>query len=415
MDAKSRRKSSTKSVSEEKLKQTSTKKTEEKPYSDPVRDKRDSNGLYGSFTTLTEEDISIKRVKIGRYLRGVLLGAGSFGSVYEAFDTDSRKVVALKVFNHKVVQKKQSIESFNASSNSINQVETEIKMLSKLPPNNFIVEYLESFESTNEKLSCLATSLVKGETLQSLIESKGPLPYNQCKHVFWSLTEALSHLKQNGVIHGDVKPENILISKDHAVRLGDFGCAAFVQDIERSTFKELAARSPMFQSPEIANDIEIRNDNEWFLLEVWALGINLYYMCIGRYPFQMDLSYLDLLDCISNFSFEKKHIANEEICDLICKVLTKLELRLTLEQIKKHPFIADYFGEMVADRSDWKIASVAELTFVNGVDPRLYERSLQDEIPEEKEEDIVENDSTPSPSRDETDTTQARAGCCVIL
>lgn len=70
---------------------------------------------------------------------------------------------------------------------------------------------------------------------------------------------------------------------------------------------------------------------------------------------------------------------------------------------------------MVADRSDWKIASVAELTFVNGVDPRLYERSLQDEIPEEKEEDIVENDSTPSPSRDETDTTQARAGCCVIL
>ena len=99
--------------------------------------------------------------------------------------------------------------------------------------------------------------------------------------------------------------------------------------------------------------------------------------------------------------------------DLICKILTKMENRLTLEQIKKHAFLAEYFGETPVGREGWKVARPPELTFVNGVDPRLYEMSLHQEIPELAEEDIQPETSAPPTHKDED--VRTTSSCCVIL
>lgn len=73
----------------------------------------------------------------------------------------------------------------------------------------------------------------------------------------------------------------------------------------------------MFQCPEIANEDNIQEDHQWFQMELWALGIIMYYMAVGSYPFDMDISYLDLLDCISNLDFDKRKVCTSLSLSLV--------------------------------------------------------------------------------------------------
>jgi serine/threonine protein kinase len=108
------------------------------------------------------------------------------------------------------------------------------------------------------------------------MRGQGRLPAGQVKHVLWSLMMAMKHLLENKIVHGDIKPENVIFSIDNHARLSDFGCACRIEECNQNhsvvcfvvfkfvclfvcclgtaeRFRHLAKVSPAFQSPEFAS------------------------------------------------------------------------------------------------------------------------------------------------------------------
>ncbi len=333
-----------------------------------------TEAIYNSFTALSEEDVGMQRMKLGPYLRGSLLGQGSFGAVYEAYDSDRSKTVALKVCSS---AKKKSIDSMKM--HAVDQVEQEIRILSTLPPSPVVVEYLGNVQVREESTIVVAYGLIRGENLHGLVERTGPLPLEQVRHVVWSLLQAMQHLKTNGVIHGDIKPENVIVSTNMSARLSDFGCACRIEECSPQRFKDIASVSPAFQSPEFAcgHEDEIADEAmegmDWFSLEVWALGIVSYFAAVGQYPFSMGEGLLTLLDRISNLEYSKLQIEDLELRDLVSSQLARAAERANLQQCLQHPFCGTYTGELPTAQAGWKVPLAPKISFVDGVHPSMYE------------------------------------------
>jgi serine/threonine protein kinase len=334
-----------------------------------------TEAIYNSFTALSEEDVGMQRVKLGDYLRGSLLGQGSFGAVYEAYDSKRSKTVALKVCSS---AKKKSIDSMKI--HAVDQVEQEIRILSALPPSPFVVEYLANVQLREEHTIAIAYGLIRGENLHGLVERAGPLALEQVRHVVWSLLQAMQHLKANGVVHGDIKPENVIVSTNMSARLSDFGCACRIEECSSQRFKDIASVSPAFQSPEFASghedEIAAGDDLEeadWFSLEVWALGIVSYFAAVGHYPFSMSEGLLTLMDRISNLEFNKLQIEDLQLRDLVSSQLARASERANLQQCLQHPFCGSYTGELPAAQAGWKVPLAPKISFVDGVHPSMYE------------------------------------------
>jgi serine/threonine protein kinase len=210
-----------------------------------------------------------KKKKKKKNCQGLLLGQGSFGAVYEAYNIKDRKTVALKICSS---TRKKSLDKMKM--HAIDQVEQEVRILSSLPRSPFIVDFIDSVTLEAEQSVLVSFALIQGENLHQLVSNQGSLPVAQVRHVMWCLMKAMEHLQQNGIIHGDVKPENVIFSIDKQARLSDFGCACRIEDCKRQTnerlyvcvgsrfhflagtaerFRNLATVSPAFQSPEFAN------------------------------------------------------------------------------------------------------------------------------------------------------------------
>ncbi len=342
-----------------------------------------TEALYNSFTALSEEDVGLQRVRLGPYLRGSLLGQGSFGAVYEAYDAEQSKTVALKVCSS---AKKMSIDSMRM--HAVDQVEQEIKVLSALPSSPFIVEYIGHVSLLEESSIAVAYGLIRGENLHGLVSRQGPLPIEQVRHIVWSVMQAMLHLKTHRVVHGDIKPENVIVSTSLQTRLSDFGCACKIEECTSQRFRDIAAVSPAFQSPELASGQDDEEEEEegkeavidWFSLEIWAFGIVCFFVSVGQYPFSMDDGALTLLERIGNVEYDKNLIGDSSLRDLVCSQLALASDRANLQQCSQHPFCSLYNGELPAARAEWKLPAAPSVSFVDGVHPSMYEGRKQSKL-----------------------------------
>ena len=275
--------------------------------------------------------------------------------------------------------KKKSLDSFRLYA--VDQVEQEIRVLAALPGCRFIVEYLGHSRLAQESSICVAYSLVRGENLHSLVESRGAMPSSQVRHVGWSVMQAMAHLQRHGVVHGDIKPENVLFATDKAVRLSDFGCACKIEDCSPQRFKDIALVSPAFQSPEFASgndeDSAALAEMDWFSVEMWSLGIVLFFVAAGTYPFDLSEGMLSLLERIANVEVRLELIEDESLRSLVASQLDRAAVRSNLQQSLDHPFVSGYTGEPPADTTDWKEARTPEISFVDGVNPNMYLKDQQ--------------------------------------
>ena len=118
--------------------------------------------------------------------------------------------------------------------------------------------------------------------------------------IFIRIAKAVAHLHQCGIAHRDIKPENILISFDEdgeiIVKLIDFGFAT------TTTTSDMHCGTPNFMAPELLESLRKYNP---FAVDVWALGITLFYLCEGRYPFK-GYDERDLFRSIRKGAFEVK-------------------------------------------------------------------------------------------------------------
>ena len=197
------------------------------------------------------------------------LGEGGMGVVYRARQTAMDRVVALKVLRDEFAQEEEYLRRFLR----------EARLAGRLRHAN-IVSALDCGNADGRFF--MVMEFVEGEPLDRVLKRRGALPEAEALDLARGMAEALQHAWYHKVIHRDLKPQNVLLTKDGIPKVCDFGLCRDVRDLPHLTSLGLIHCTPEYSSPEQARgekDIDVRAD-------LYSLGITLYEMLTGTIPFQ---------------------------------------------------------------------------------------------------------------------------------
>ena len=205
-----------------------------------------------------------RRYKINR-----IIGIGGMAIVFEAHDMVMNRTVAVKMLKDEIANDKQAVKRF------IN----ESKAIAMLSHPNIIPIY---DISVKEDLKYIVMERVEGITLKNYMSKKGVLPLNEVLHYADQILKALEHAHSKGIIHRDIKPQNILLMKNGKIKVTDFGIAR-LPNAETVTMTDKAIGTVYYISPEQASGrkIDARSD-------IYSLGVMMYEMATGCLPFTAD-------------------------------------------------------------------------------------------------------------------------------
>ena len=198
------------------------------------------------------------------------LGEGGMGTVYLADDIMLERKVAIKVLNPLLTKDSHFTERFRQ----------EAKVQASLVHPN-IVSLFNYFQE--DENYCMVMEFADGETLKNMISSKGPIPEQRAIWILTQMLEAVGFAHKRGIIHRDIKPGNILLTKDDSVKILDFGIAKILQD-KGITKTGTKMGTIYYMSPEqikALKDIDHRTD-------IYSIGVTFYEMLSGRVPFNVD-------------------------------------------------------------------------------------------------------------------------------
>src|SRR5262245_5044766 len=200
------------------------------------------------------------------------LGEGGMGEVFRARHTRLDRDVALKVMRRERLANPEAVKRFRR----------EIKAAARLAHENVVLAY--DADQAGD-VHFFAMEFVDGITLDDLVEEKGPLPVGEACEYVRQIAMGLQHAHEAGLIHRDVKPSNMLLSKDGIVKISDLGLVLLddtetAESVSKITKEGLTVGTPDFVAPEQARNprgADIRAD-------IYALGGTLYYLLTGAVP-----------------------------------------------------------------------------------------------------------------------------------
>ncbi|KAI0901938.1 Pkinase-domain-containing protein [Annulohypoxylon nitens] len=217
-------------------------------------------------------------------------------------------------------------------------IREEIAIMKKLNHPNLVqlIEVLDDPE--NDSLYMVLEMCKKGVVMKVGLDEQAD-PYNdeQCRLWFRDLILGIEYLHSQGVVHRDIKPDNLLLTDDDVLKIVDFGVSEMFEKPEHMMTSK-SAGSPAFLSPELC---QVRHgDVSGTAADVWSMGVSLYCLKYGKLPFKRD----NILDMLEAIRLEELQIPveNEDpnFVDLITKILDKNpETRLTLREIRNHPWV----------------------------------------------------------------------------
>jgi diguanylate cyclase (GGDEF)-like protein len=221
---------------------------------------------------------------LGRYEVNEELGRGAMGIVYKAYDPLIERFVAIKTINLQALSETERAE-YEA------RFYQEAKAAGHLSHPN-IVTIFDLGESGD--VAYIAMELMEGRELQEMIYGKGRLLVTDALNIAIQVAAGLSYAHQRGIVHGDIKPSNIMVLGDNLVKIADFGIAklasSHVNSSTESRHEDAVYGTPPFMSPEQIHGkaIDARSD-------IFSLGVVLYYMLTDRLPFpEEDIGLLGL-------------------------------------------------------------------------------------------------------------------------
>ena len=202
----------------------------------------------------------------GRYELVELIGRGGMSTVWKAEDRLLDRTVAIKVLHEQLTQDEEYVERFRREARSVAQLSH---------PN--IVTVIDRGE--DEGSQYIVFEYVAGENLTQLIERSGPLPVRDALLLTLQMARALSFAHDRGLIHRDVKPQNVLLNEDGQAKMTDFGIARSV-DVEGVTITGTVLGTSEYIAPEQA-----RGQRVDALTDVYSVGVVLYELLTGSVPF----------------------------------------------------------------------------------------------------------------------------------
>ncbi|MBW2254717.1 MAG: serine/threonine protein kinase [Deltaproteobacteria bacterium] len=195
------------------------------------------------------------------------VGEGGMATVYLGRHTTLNRDVAIKVLH----------PHLSSSTRNRKRFAREARAIERLRHENILEIY--DYSGTDSSECYIVTEYIRGETLSDLMQRVGRMPSEVAATIGLKLAEALNYAHQAGILHRDLKPDNVMIRGDGTVKLMDFGIARFL-DESHVTMTGALVGSPAFMSPEQAREgnLDARSD-------LFSLGTLLYHLVTGHLPF----------------------------------------------------------------------------------------------------------------------------------
>jgi serine/threonine protein kinase/Tfp pilus assembly protein PilF len=287
----------------------------------------DSVSLTKTLETPSEE-LTTGSTFADRYQIIEELGRGGMGRVYKVMDTKVKEKVALKLLKPEIASDKKTIERFS----------NELKFARKIRHKNVC----QMFDLNEEKgIHYITMEYVPGEDLRSMIRMSGQLSVGTAVNIAKQICEGLTEAHKIGVVHRDLKPQNVMIDRDGIARVMDFGIARSIKG-KGITGAGVMVGTPEYMSPEQVEgkDIDERSD-------IYSLGVILYEMTTGKVPFEGDTPFTIGVKHKSEAPKDPRELNShipEDLSHLILKCMEKEkdnryqsagEVRAELELIEK--------------------------------------------------------------------------------
>ena len=205
----------------------------------------------------------------GRYEIQEVIGVGGMAVVYKAYDTIDDRIVAVKILK----------EEYLANEEFRRKFKNESKAIAILNHPNIVKVYDVSF---GERIQYIVMEHVDGITLKEYINEQGIIRWKEAVHFEMQILKALQHAHDKGIIHRDIKPQNIILLQDGSIKVTDFGIARFARS-ETKTMTNSAIGSVHYISPEQA-----KGDYTDERADLYSAGVVLYEMITGKVPFNAD-------------------------------------------------------------------------------------------------------------------------------
>lgn len=205
----------------------------------------------------------------GRYEIQELIGVGGMAMVYRAYDTIDDKTVAIKILK----------DEFLGNEEFIRRFKNESKAIAVLSHPNIVRVYDVSF---GDRIQYIVMEYIDGITLKEYISHQHEIPWKEAVHFTVQILQALQHAHEKGIVHRDVKPQNIMLLQDGTIKVTDFGIARF-SNTETRTMTDKAIGSVHYIAPEQA-----RGDITDGKADIYSVGVMLYEMLTGKLPFEAD-------------------------------------------------------------------------------------------------------------------------------
>lgn len=243
---------------------------------------------------------------IGDYTLVDYIGAGGMGEVYRAVHSKIGRVVAVKVLTQSV-----------PSPSFITRFHNEARIQASLHHHNIATLY--DFLEINGQ-PCIVMEYVDGETLTERIGRFGSLPVEEAVFIFQAVTEALHYIHGQGILHRDIKSNNIKISSTGEVKLLDFGIA------KSGDTPSMTRTGDVIGTLEYLSPEQVKGGSADARSDIWALGTLLYEMMTGQLPFKSP-TIGDLCDKICKAQFASasslNHSVPHEVESIISRCLKK--------------------------------------------------------------------------------------------
>lgn len=205
----------------------------------------------------------------GRYEIHELIGVGGMANVYRCTDTLDDREVAIKILKDEYLNNDEFIRRFK----------NESKAIAMLSHQNIVKVYDVSF---GDMIQYIVMEYIDGITLKEYIDQQGIIEWKDALHLTTQILKALQHAHECGIVHRDIKPQNIMLLQDGTIKVTDFGIARFSDKATR-TMTEQAIGSVHYIAPEQA-----RGDVTDGKTDIYSIGVMLYEMLTGKLPFDGD-------------------------------------------------------------------------------------------------------------------------------
>ncbi|XP_065357453.1 testis-specific serine/threonine-protein kinase 1 [Calliphora vicina] len=256
---------------------------------------------------------------------GKVIGSGNYAKVKIGYSEEYGKRVAIKIIS-KVKAPAEYTHKF---------LPREIEAVKGLHHDNLITFY-QSIETSHRVY--LIMQLAENGTLLDYVRDKKYLDEAQSRKLFQQLISAVEYIHSKGVVHRDIKCENLLLDENFNLKLIDFGFAR--KDTRTSDQQVILSKtfcgSYAYASPEILKGVAY----DPFLSDIWACGVVCYAMIFGRLPYDGSNVNVLLKRINASLVFPKTPSASTECKQLILHILAPIKMRFSLSQIKEDPWLS---------------------------------------------------------------------------